>query len=211
MESRVIEFAGREFKTPPTERGQARWRTIVKVAERMFVERGYENVTLGMIVAESGGSLETVYKWFRSKEELFLAIFWLRLSEVQKIVEELVLTGDSLEEDIATTVESITSNVPFRLMRVGLMENEDSSKYQFSFLNVVEEKTNVPITALFRRIREKHGVEYSVKDEEMSLTFTRFFRGLALEIALGAHDANERLLAGKRLIVKVLMSLVKDA
>lgn len=209
MTQDVLEFAGQRLALPPTERGRARWRKIVEVAERLFIERGYANVTLSTIVAESGGSLQTVYKWFGNKEKLFLAILSVRIADAQKKFEGATFGGDSVEEVISSAIDSITKNAPFSLVRVGLFESGAPNQYRSKFLSYIERKVNVSCVEFFRRLRERHGVEYIVSDEETALVFIRYFRGLALEIALGAEDAQDRFETGKRLLKRTLLALVK--
>lgn len=45
---------------------------ILEVANRMFLERGYEDVTVAEVAEEAGVSSVTVFNHFRRKEDLFL-------------------------------------------------------------------------------------------------------------------------------------------
>lgn len=56
--------------------------TIIKVAQRLFDEKGVENITMSDIAAEAKKSRRTVYTYFKSKEELMVASIEM---EVQKI------------------------------------------------------------------------------------------------------------------------------
>jgi TetR/AcrR family transcriptional regulator, mexJK operon transcriptional repressor len=58
----------------PTSRGSKRRAKFVAVATRLFLERGFEGVTVGEIVKEAGGSLSTLYAYFPCKTDLFQAI-----------------------------------------------------------------------------------------------------------------------------------------
>jgi len=44
---------------------------ISDVATRMFIERGFENVTVAEVAAAAGVSVNTVFNYFTTKEELF--------------------------------------------------------------------------------------------------------------------------------------------
>ncbi|MBQ1338172.1 MAG: hypothetical protein IIY32_07610, partial [Thermoguttaceae bacterium] len=76
-------------------------------------------------------------------------------------------------------------------------------------LELIEKNTNVPIAGLFARIRQKHGVEFILSDEELALVFARYFRGLFVELTLDASQTARRLEQGKRLIVSVLTSFIR--
>ncbi|MBR2301699.1 MAG: TetR/AcrR family transcriptional regulator [Bacteroidaceae bacterium] len=60
--------------------------TIIKVAQRLFDEKGVENITMSDIAAEAKKSRRTVYTYFQSKEELMVASIEM---EVQKISSAL--------------------------------------------------------------------------------------------------------------------------
>ena len=203
-----LQIAGRALRLPPTERGRARWRRIVDVAARLFEERGYANVTISDIVAETGGSLATGYKWFGNKEELFMAVWGVLITEVCERISLLKHDGKTLEEDIENAIGLISSNVPFRFARVALLESGMFTRFSSEILATVEEKTNVPIANTFRRLREKYGTEFKLSDREMALVYVRYFRGLFLEVVFRPDDATERVESGKRILKEILLSLV---
>lgn len=47
---------------------------IVRIAAELFQEQGYEQTSMSAISEQLGGSKATLYGYFRSKEELFLAV-----------------------------------------------------------------------------------------------------------------------------------------
>jgi len=59
---------------PATERGRHRRDRIVQAATEVFLEQGYEAATVAEIGRRAGGSLQTLYRLFGSKEALFRAI-----------------------------------------------------------------------------------------------------------------------------------------
>lgn len=56
-------------------RGLARRALILKAATDLFLERGYDAVSLDEIIREVGGSKTNIYNMFGGKEGLFVAIF----------------------------------------------------------------------------------------------------------------------------------------
>ncbi|MEU2100776.1 MULTISPECIES: TetR/AcrR family transcriptional regulator [unclassified Nocardia] len=52
----------------------SRHRALLDAAARVFAERGYDNTTVAAITAEAGVSRATMYVYFASKEEIFLAL-----------------------------------------------------------------------------------------------------------------------------------------
>jgi AcrR family transcriptional regulator len=63
-----------EIASGASPRGDARRRAILDAARDLFVEHGFDGVSMNEVVNRSGGSLATVYQQFGSKEGLFAAI-----------------------------------------------------------------------------------------------------------------------------------------
>ena len=67
-----IETLGCDF--PHTKRGHERRFALLISANDLFLERGYDAVSLDDIVNHAGGSKASIYKYFGNKEGLFTAI-----------------------------------------------------------------------------------------------------------------------------------------
>ena len=59
---------------PQTRRGQERRLALLLSATTLFLERGYDAVSLDDVVHHAGGSKTSIYKYFGNKEGLFTAI-----------------------------------------------------------------------------------------------------------------------------------------
>ncbi|WP_151765841.1 TetR/AcrR family transcriptional regulator [Acinetobacter colistiniresistens] len=59
---------------PQTRRGEERRLALLLCASDLFLEKGYEAVSLDDIVNHAGGSKTSIYKYFGNKEGLFTAI-----------------------------------------------------------------------------------------------------------------------------------------
>ncbi|MFD2419581.1 TetR/AcrR family transcriptional regulator [Amycolatopsis pigmentata] len=67
---------------------QATRRMIADVATGMFVQRGFDNVTVAEIAEAAGVSKMTVFNYFPRKEDLFLDRHADRLRELEQVVRE---------------------------------------------------------------------------------------------------------------------------
>lgn len=74
---------------PQTLRQQKKRRRIIETASRVFAERDYHAVTMDEIAQGSGVGKGTLYRYFDSKEDLFIAL----------MDEGLALLADRLEEE----------------------------------------------------------------------------------------------------------------
>ena len=70
---------------------QERLRTVLRETGNLFLTRGYEGVSLEMIVAKVGGSFRDLYREFGSKEKLFVRVVYSLCDEV---ISELNSAGD---------------------------------------------------------------------------------------------------------------------
>lgn len=55
-------------------RTEEKRRAILEAARSVFLERGYDAASMAEVSARAGGSKQTLYSYFSSKEELFVAV-----------------------------------------------------------------------------------------------------------------------------------------
>lgn len=65
-----------------TEKGAARVHALAGTAADLFLERGYESVSLDTLIAEVGGSRRNIYRHFGGKEGLFVEAISRLCSEI---------------------------------------------------------------------------------------------------------------------------------
>jgi TetR/AcrR family transcriptional regulator, mexJK operon transcriptional repressor len=98
-------------------RGAKRRAEIVAVAERVFLKRGFVDTTMQMIASLAGGSKETLYRHFKSKEALFAEI-------VDRRAALIAGPQSALARDEAP--EAALSELGLSLMRL-MMKSDTSS------------------------------------------------------------------------------------
>jgi AcrR family transcriptional regulator len=82
---------------------------IVRSAAKLFLERGYESVSINEIIAVVGGSKETIYSNFGNKAQLFEAVVQQLCSDVTIRID--TRTVGSLEEQAMRIAHSFVSIV----------------------------------------------------------------------------------------------------
>ena len=70
--------------TPHTKRGHERCLALLLSANELFLQHGYDAVSLDDIVNHAGGSKASIYKFFGNKEGLFTAIYDYRREQCFK-------------------------------------------------------------------------------------------------------------------------------
>ena len=63
------------------EKGERRKKELLKIAYRMFIEKGYDNTSIDEIIAEAGIAKGTYYYHFPSKEATLEAVIDMMISE----------------------------------------------------------------------------------------------------------------------------------
>jgi AcrR family transcriptional regulator len=95
-------------KTVATEaRKDARRRTILDAATRLFGAYGYHSTTVPMIVAESDSSVGSFYAHFRNKEDVFAAVLEALGEKVTEVMDQARDSQDDALLGIRCAVESL--------------------------------------------------------------------------------------------------------
>ena len=68
-----------------------RRRAIIEVAERSFLERGFADTSMSTIAAELGGSKTTLWSYFPSKDDLFVAVIDTKIQKFQGALDEALI------------------------------------------------------------------------------------------------------------------------
>lgn len=78
-------------------RTEAKREAIVEAAAEVFLEAGFEGASMTQIAARAGGSKRTLYGYFPSKEELFVAVVHsVAEKSIQPIFDALLETTEDL-------------------------------------------------------------------------------------------------------------------
>ena len=81
-------------------RTEEKRREIVKAAQELFEEHGYDRTSMSMISERVGGSKATLYGYFKSKEQILQEVLVYDVTEeAERLMNEL-LSGDDLREGL---------------------------------------------------------------------------------------------------------------
>lgn len=125
---------------PQTKRGFERRLAFVLSATDLFLEKGYDNVSLDDIVNHAGGSKASIYKYFGNKKGLFKAIcdyrrdlFFKEIFQENTIIEELELKSFLLKtlDNFYQHISQIENQKFIRLLFEQVKYNPDLSEYLY--------------------------------------------------------------------------------
>jgi AcrR family transcriptional regulator len=107
--SQLAALAAGEPRAGMRKRAEIKREKIVRSAAKLFLERGYDSVSINEIIAVVGGSKETIYSNFGNKAKLFEAV-------VQQLCSDVTIRIDtrpvgSLEQQLTRIASSFVSTV----------------------------------------------------------------------------------------------------
>ena len=87
-------------------KGEKRKQELLKIAYRMFVEKGYDNTSVDEIIAEAGIAKGTYYYYFPSKEATLEAVIDMMIDEEVGRAKAAVESPMSVPEKVAAVIYS---------------------------------------------------------------------------------------------------------
>ena len=159
------------------ERLEERRAAIIAAAHELFVENGYDAVSLTAIVRKSGGSLATLYKLFGSKEGLLLAI--VRDDPGRPVFHEDIRVLTQKGEDPAAILLEIglqltahLSRPDFNaLLRILIGQSLRDTDWARRLDALVGEPAEKSLSESFARWQEEGVVEPQHDPDELAATF----------------------------------------
>jgi len=67
---------------------------IIKTAERFFINQGYEQTMVDQIALQAGYSKATIYNYFESKDDLFIAVVSIAFDKLFQVMENTLNQPD---------------------------------------------------------------------------------------------------------------------
>lgn len=97
---------------------------LVDVARQLFAKNGFENTTMNDIAVTSNKGRRTLYTYFKSKEEIYLAVIHSELERLYESMEEVARKNISPEEKIVQLIFAHLEVVKEAVYRNGSLRAE---------------------------------------------------------------------------------------
>lgn len=88
-------------------KGERRKQELLKIAYRMFIEKGYENTSIDEIIAEAGIAKGTYYYYFESKEATLEAVIEMMIEEEVGRAKAVLETSLPVPQKLVSVIYSI--------------------------------------------------------------------------------------------------------
>ena len=165
---------------------------IIKVAQKLFAQKGIENITMSDIATEANRSRRTVYTYFQSKEELLQASIEMEVMKISSAIAKVAASKLSPDKKIVKLIFvrlSYTRNVVKR--------NSGISSEYFNNMWIIDHirKTfDVREIALFRTIITDgvHQGVFKVDSPDLAARFLHFcIKGIEIPYINGIVSKNK--------------------
>lgn len=148
--------------------------TIIKVAQKLFAEKGIDNITMSDIASEAKKSRRTVYTYFQSKEELLVASIEMEVQKVSAAMSKVAMSSLTPDKKIIKLIF-----VRLHSTRNIIKRNKGLSSEYFSNMWIIEHirKTfDAKEIALFRTIISEGRQQgyFNVESPELAARFLHF-------------------------------------
>ena len=170
---------------------------ILVTAERLFLEHGYDETSVELIINEIGIAKGTFYHYFRSKNELLDAIVDVLIDEVTATIWKLT---EEKEGDAIVKMFKVSSY--FRTLALG---KERLTDYIHEEKNVhihfkIEKKVTPPLVDCYIKLIEQ-GIEEGIFNVKYPKETALAMVGAAEGLSEGHHDhANREKIDPKKII-----------
>jgi len=147
---------------------ELRKQIIIEAAEKLFLSEGYEKTTMDEIANQSEFSKGTLYNYFKSKDELYLAIgikaYDLILEYTEKFTKkqppglnQLIAIGYAYYEFTKDNpaYSSIFHDVAVKIPDIGIKPKEKLSQIEIEYLDSINRYRNIFIKILGDAIKVK--------------------------------------------------------
>lgn len=91
-------------------KGERRKQDLLNIAYRMFIEKGYENISVDDIIIEAGIAKGTYYYYFESKEATLEAVIEMMIEKAENIAKAALMNPVPIPQKLASVVYAFQPN-----------------------------------------------------------------------------------------------------
>ncbi|GAA3411641.1 TetR/AcrR family transcriptional regulator [Paenibacillus hodogayensis] len=107
-------------------KGQDRKEEILEAGLEVFAERGYYNTTTALIAEKAGISQPYVFRFFTTKEELFIAVLNRAFDRILQAFKNVESSPEQLDNDMTKAYEELSVQYPneiaLQVIGIGITE-----------------------------------------------------------------------------------------
>lgn len=97
---------------------------LIEVARQLFATQGFDNTTMNEIAQQSGKGRRTLYTYFKSKSDVFMAVIDSETSRIIEKIEEILPLDIPADEKLKRYILSRLDQVKDTVVRNGSLKAE---------------------------------------------------------------------------------------
>ena len=124
--------------------------TILRVAQRLFMEHGYRTVTTRQIADACGLTQPALYHYFSDKQELYVAIMHEEVAKMRAALERIARRGDSVDERLRRVVVYLLNTAQHDMdIMLHDIRHELSAEARDTLASIFQTGVVAPIATIF--------------------------------------------------------------
>ncbi len=167
---------------------------VLYSAKRAFAERGFSGANVNDIAKEAGISVGALYKYFRSKEDIFLAIIEASREQLESMLDAILAAEPTfygrVEAILRAAVDSSSADPDMVRIYIACTTQE-LTPLAAELAARIESAAATKYSAMVARARETGEISPPCDDRAAALCLDDLF--LALQFAFGSAYYRERL------------------
>lgn len=192
---------------------------ILAVATHEFSENGFENTNINIIAKKAGVSVGSLYKYFDTKQELFLTVVQAGIGQLQQTLD-LICQSD---EPILTKLESVLRSIQHtsrgsELIRLyGGISAQENAGMSREIARAMEGVSARVYTGLIRQGQSRGEIRSDIDAAMAAFMIDNLFMSLQFSYACDYYEERFRVYAGDDIlnrddyVVSQIITFVKSA
>lgn len=199
------------FHNPVFERiDDAKRQRILDAAIQEFSEKGFASANINIIAEKAEISIGSMYKYFKSKEDLYLTVVNLGLSYLETTLMPIIETRCSLGEKLSMIVDAIFDSASeFDAMNrlYNRFTTESNSDLAGKLAGSLETITATAYAGLLKQAKEEGVIDSRIRERVFAFCMDNVF--LVLQFSMSSEYYRDRMriylgddIAGDRVLMK---------
>lgn len=157
--TKFFEMVNKHHKDAFDRISEERRERILEVGTEEFSSKGYENANINVIAKNAGISIGLMYKYFATKEDLFITCIQRGMRILTQVIEEIMASDDKLlikaEKLIRATCVHSKRNANYIRLYNEIASEKDSARTQMLVREIESETSGIYTTAIAQALAKE--------------------------------------------------------
>jgi TetR/AcrR family transcriptional regulator len=179
---------------------QKRRNKIINVAVHEFAHKGFDNANINEIASAAGISVGSIYKYFDTKEDLFLTCVHFGVETLEAVLNEVIASPGDLflkTEKIVRIIQTHSRDQKNLIILYNEMTSESNAKLTWKLAAEMEAISARVYTSLIRQAQEAGKVKKDISPELFAFFLDNLFMMLQFSYACGYYRERFKIYAGE--------------